>query len=65
MRVKSLQSRLTLCGPMDSSPPGSSMGLSRQGYWSGLPCLPPGDLPHPGMEPVFLVSCIGRQVLYH
>ena len=20
-------------------------------YWSGLPCPPPGDLPHPGMEP--------------
>ena len=21
-----------------------SMGISRQGYWSGLPCSPPGDL---------------------
>ena len=28
-----------------------SMGLSEQGYWSGLPCGPPGDLPDPGMEP--------------
>ena len=28
-----------------------SMGFSRQEYWSGLPCPPPGDLPHPGMEP--------------
>ena len=28
-----------------------SMGLSRQGDWSGLPCPPPGDLPNPGMEP--------------
>ena len=28
-----------------------SMGLSRQGYWSGLPCPPPGDLPDPGVEP--------------
>ena len=27
-----------------------SMGLSRQEYWSGLPCRPPGALPHPGME---------------
>ena len=27
-----------------------SMGLSRQEYWSGLPCPPPGALPHPGME---------------
>ena len=30
------------------------MGFSRQGYWSGLPCPPPGDLPNPGMEPVSL-----------
>ena len=28
-----------------------SVGLSRQEYWSGLPCPPPGDLPDPGMEP--------------
>ena len=26
------------------------MGFSRQEYWSGLLCLPPGDLPHPGIE---------------
>ena len=30
----------------------SSVGFSRQEYWSGLPCPPPGDLPNPGMEPV-------------
>ena len=28
-----------------------SMGFSRQGCWSGLPCPSPGDLPHPGNEP--------------
>ena len=28
-----------------------SMGFSRQQYWSGLPCLPPGDIPDPGIEP--------------
>ena len=28
-----------------------SMGFSRQGYWSGLPFLSPGDLPDPGIEP--------------
>jgi len=28
------------------------MGLSRQEYWSGLPCPPPGDLPDPRIEPV-------------
>ena len=27
-----------------------SMGFSRQEYWSGLPCLPPGDLPQPGIK---------------
>ena len=29
-----------------------AMGFSRQEYWSGLPFLPPGDLPDPGTEPV-------------
>ena len=33
-----------------------SVGFSRQEYWSGLPCLPPGDLPDPGVKPVFLKS---------
>ena len=32
-----------------------SMGFSRQEYWSGLPCPPPGDLPNPGTEPTSLV----------
>ena len=30
-----------------------SMGFSRQEYWNGLPCAPPGDLPNPGIEPGF------------
>ena len=33
-----------------------SMGFSKQEHWSGLPCLPPGDLPDPGIEPVSLTS---------
>ena len=33
-----------------------SMGFSRQEYWSGLPCPPPGDLPNPGTEPMSLMS---------
>ena len=33
-----------------------STGFSRQEYWSGLPCPPPGDLPDPGMEPESLMS---------
>ena len=28
-----------------------SMEFSRQKYWSGLPCPPPGDLPNPGVKP--------------
>ena len=27
------------------------MGFSRQEYWSGLPCPPPGDLLDPGVKP--------------
>jgi len=27
------------------------VGFSRQEYWSGLPCPPPGDLPDPGIDP--------------
>ena len=33
-----------------------SMEFSRQEYGSGLPHPPPGDLPKPGMEPLFLSS---------
>ena len=32
-----------------------SMEFSRQEYWSGLPCPPPGDLPEPGIEPTSLI----------
>ena len=32
-----------------------SMGFSRQEYWSGLPCPPPGDLSDSGMEPESLM----------
>ena len=33
-----------------------SMGFSRQEYWSGSPCPPPGDLPDPETEPMSLLS---------
>ena len=33
-----------------------SMGFSRQEYWSVLPFPPPGDLPDPGVEPIYLAS---------
>ena len=29
-----------------------STGFSRQEYWGGLPCPPPGDLPDPGVKPM-------------
>ena len=46
------QSFPTLCDPVDCSLP-SSMGFSREEYWSGLPFPSPGDLPDPGIEPRF------------
>ena len=33
-----------------------SRGFSRQVYWSGFPCLPPGDLPDPGIKSASLMS---------
>ena len=32
------------------------MGFSREEHWSGLPCPLPGDLPHPGIEPMSPVA---------
>ena len=50
--AKSLQSCPTLCGPIDSSPPGSlSLGFSRQEHWSGLP------FPSPMYESEVAQSC--------
>ena len=48
------QSRPTLSTPWTAACHAPlSMGLSRQEYWSGLPCLPPGDPPNPRIEPMF------------
>ena len=33
-----------------------SVEFSRQEYWSGLLCPPPGDILNPGMEPASLTS---------
>ena len=42
-------SRVRLCAALRTAAHQAllSMGFSRQGYWSGLPCPPPGDLPDP------------------
>ena len=50
--VLAAQLWLTLCHPMDWSPPGSSVGGILQARildWVAFP--PPGDLPDPGIEP--------------
>ena len=57
MHAKPLQSRLTLCDLWTVAHQAPlSMGFSRQEYCSGLPCPPPGDLPHPGIKPESLLS---------
>ena len=47
-----------LCNPIDCSPPGSSVHGNSPGKnteWVAMPS-PPGDLPHPGIEPASLMS---------
>ena len=68
--AKSLQSCLTLCDAMDCCPPGSSVhGILQARILEWIACLPPGDLPSPGIEPAFpaasalLLHC--RWILYH
>ena len=78
LKVLVTQSRPNLCEPMDCCPPGSSVhGILQTGvgdtgywiwypgYWSGLPCPPPGDLSNPGIEPTSHFSFMDRWVLYH
>ena len=57
MRAKRLQPCLTLCDPMDCSPPGSSVHGDSPGKTAGegRHDPPPGDLPDPGMEPASLM----------
>ena len=62
-----VQSCLTLCDPMDGSPPGPlSIGVSRQEYWSGLPCPPQGIFPTQGSNTGFphcrwILYCLSHQ----
>ena len=67
MHAKSVQSRPTLCNPMDCSLPGSSVhGIIQARILEGVAMSSskgsvwPRDQTH-----VSYVSCIGRQVLYH
>ena len=56
MYAKSLQSCPVLCDPIVAHQATLSIGFSRQEYWSGMPCPPPGDHPHPWMKPMSLMS---------
>ena len=59
VKVLVIQSCLSLCNPLDCSPPGASVhGILQAEYWSGLPYLSPGYLPNPA-----LLHC--RQILYY
>ena len=58
--AKPLQSCLTLCNPLDRSPPRSSMGFSRHENWIGLLFPPLGDLPDPGIKPTSLSSAASQ-----
>ena len=67
MHAKSLQSCLTLCDPMDCSPPGFSvLGIVQVRIleWVAMPSFrgtsQPRDQTH-----ISYVSCTSRQVLYH
>ena len=50
--VLAVQSRLTLCDPMNSSPPGSSVhGILQAGILEWVAILFSRDLPNPGIKP--------------
>ena len=56
----------TLCNTVDCNSPGSSsMTLSRQEYWSGLPCPRSRDLPNPGMNLHLLPWQVNSLLLSH
>ena len=51
---------------MGCSPPGSSVHeILQTRILDGLPCLPPGVLPNPGIKSISLVSCSGWWILHH
>ena len=67
MHAKSFQLCTTLCGPMDCSPPGSSVhGIlqARILEWAAMPSSRGSSWPRVGTH-VCYVSCIDMWVLYH
>ena len=64
--AKLLQSCPTLCDLWTVAHQAPlAMRFSRQEFWSGQSCSPPGGLPDPGTEPTSLTSCFGRWDRYH
>ena len=64
MSAKLLQLCLILCGPMDYSPPGSSVhGILQARILEWIALLPPRDLSDPGIKPA--PSFISKWVLYN
>ena len=65
MYAKSLQLCSILCDPVDCNPPGSSCPWDSPSKSTGLGChfLLQGIFS--GIEPMFLVSSVGKYVLYH
>ena len=49
-------SHVWLCGTLGTLQAPLPMGFSKPVSWGGLPCPPPGDLLHPGIEPASLMS---------
>ena len=49
LMINSLQGSIAHQAPL-------SMGVSRQEYWSELPCPPPGNLSDPGIKPTSLMA---------
>ena len=67
VHAKSLQSRLTLCDPVDSGSPGSSVqGILQARILEGVAMLSSRESSQlRDQTRASYVSCIGRQVLYH
>ena len=66
-KVKVTQSRLTLCNPMDCSPPGSSVHRihhARILEWVAISFSGGSSQPRDGIC-ISYISCIGRWVLYY
>ena len=56
VRAKSLSVQIFAAPQIVAHKAPLSVGFSRQEYWSGMPRLPPGDLPDPGLELLSLAA---------